>query len=207
MKVMRVSEVGYQAAAEEAARALANGSVVLYPTDTLYGLAADALNPEAVELLQQLKGRERRKPISIIVSDMAEIAAHAELNDMAHAMALRHFPGALTLVVTAREHVPKSLTLEGAVGVRIPNDPFALALARIFANPYTATSANLAGEKTKSFPMDIIVALGPAAELVSLVIDDGPREGGVPSTVVLCTKDVPLVLRDGALSRKELGIE
>ncbi len=207
MKVIRVSEVGHQAAAEAAARALSYGSIVLLPTDTLYGLAVDALNKEAIERLRVVKGRESNKPISIIVPSVEDVSVFATMHAHAQEFAERHLPGALTLVVEAKTNVPDSLVLSGAIGIRVPNDAFTKELSRVHKQPYTATSANLSGQKTLANPMDIIVSLGEAAEMVSLVIDDGPREGMLPSTVVLYTGEVPLVLRDGALSREQLGIE
>ncbi|MBP7741390.1 MAG: threonylcarbamoyl-AMP synthase [Candidatus Pacebacteria bacterium] len=207
MKILRISDVGHQSAAEEAARILEGGGIVLYPTDTLYGLGVDIQNTGALERLRALKGRERRKPVSVVVATIEELHAHAHLHEGADALVRKHLPGALTLVVKARSHIPEEVTLNGAVGMRIPNDSFVQALAQAFNKPFTATSANLSGHTPRSTPMDIIVAMGPRTELIDLVVDDGPREGGQASTVVLYTGDVPLVLRDGALSREELGIE
>ncbi len=207
MKFLRIADVGHEAAAEEAARALRAGGIVLYPTDTIYGLGVDALNEEAIERLRQLKGRERKKPVSILVADVASLTEHTELHDEARALAQRHMPGALTLVVHAKPHIPESLTLNNTIGIRVPDDAFALALARVFGQPCTATSANLAGHRTLTTPMDIVVALGPSTRLVDLVIDDGPREADAPSTVVLYTGEKPLILRPGQLSREDLGIE
>ncbi len=206
MKFLHISDVGQEAAVAEAARALSVGGIVLYPTDTLYGLGVDALNEEAIERLRHLKGRERRKPVSILVADVGALSEHGELHSDARALAERHMPGALTLVVQAKPHIPESLTLNNAIGMRVPNDPFALALARAFGKPFTATSANLAGHRTHSQPMDIVVALGSNTHLVDLVIDDGPRDGEYPSTVVLYTGEQPLILRPGLLSREELGL-
>ncbi len=207
MKFLRIADVGHDEAVAEAARALRAGGIVLYPTDTLYGLGVDALNEEAIERLRQLKGRERKKPVSILVADVDAVAEHGDLHSEAHALAQRHMPGALTLVVEAKPHIPESLTLNNAIGIRVPNDSFALALARAFGGPFTATSANLAGHQTLATPMDIVVALGPSTNMVDLVIDDGPRDGEYPSTVVLYTGEQPLILRPGKLSREELGIE
>lgn len=207
MKFLRVAETGHEAAAEEAARVLRAGGIILYPTDTLYGLGVDIQNTQALERLRELKGRERKKPISVIVGSIDDLIAHGELHEEAQALAQKHLPGALTLVVKARSHIPEEVTLNTTIGLRIPNDPFALALARAFGSPFTATSANLSGHQAQSLPTDIIIAMGARTELVDLVIDDGPREGKSASTVVLYTGETPLILRDGALSRTELGIE
>lgn len=207
MKILRISDVGHIEAAETAARALQAGGIVLFPTDTLYGLAVDAQNKDALERLYQLKGREKHKPVSLIVSDIDQVAEHAELHESARLFAQTHLPGALTLVLAGKPHLHESLMHSGAVGMRIPDDTFALALATVFNNPYTATSANRSGEETLPDPLDIVVNFKEHAHLIDLVIDDGPRAGGVPSTVVLYTTETPLVLRDGALSREQLGID
>lgn len=207
MKIVRIADIGHLAAAEEAARVLQAGGIVLYPTDTLYGLGVDIQNAEAIERLRELKGRERRKPVSVVVSSIEELLAHAHVHEEAQALAQRHLPGALTLVVSARSHIPEGVTLNGTIGMRIPNDPFVLALAQAFGKPFTATSANPSGHATQGSPTDIVIAMGPRTELIDLVVDDGSREGTAASTVVLFTGDTPLVLRDGALSRRELGIE
>lgn len=135
MKFIRVAEVGVETAAKEAARVLRSGGIVLYPTDTLYGLGVDALNPVAIEKLRHLKGREKKKPMSIIVPDVPTLQVYANLSDEASALAHKLLPGALTLVLPAKLSIPASLTLHGTIGVRIPNDPFALALAKAFGGP------------------------------------------------------------------------
>ena len=207
MKFLRIAETGHEAAAEEAARVLRAGGIILYPTDTLYGLGVDIQNTQALERLRELKGRERKKPISVIVGSIDDLIAHGELHEDAQSLAQKHLPGALTLVVKARSHIPEEVTLNTTIGLRIPNDPFALALARAFGAPFTATSANLTGHATLSIPVDIIIGMGARTDLVDLVIDDGPREGTSASTVVLYTGETPLILRDGAISRTELGIK
>ncbi len=181
------------------------GGIVLFPTDTLYGLAVDALNEEALARLKVLKGREKKKPVSVIVPSLADMEEHVLLPPEARRIAEAHLPGALTLVLPARAHVPESVTLNGALGVRIPDDPFALALARAFAGPFTATSANKAGHVTPISAMDVITHFGPDAIGIDLIIDDGERAGGNPSTVVTFVDGVPYIIREGVLSRETLG--
>jgi len=206
MRFLRIEDEGREEAIRVATAALRAGGIVLYPTDTLYGLAVDATNAEALERLRLVKGRERKKPISLIVPDMEALSEYTHMHENAHAFAKKHFPGALTLVVLAKSTIPDTLLHNGAVGVRIPNDSFALGLAKAFGRPYTATSANRSGYPTHETAMDIVAAMGPEAHHIDLVIDDGARAGGVGSSVVLYTGDTPLVLRDGKLSREELGL-
>lgn len=205
MEILRLDETGAEAAALKAASVLRKGGLVLFPTDTLYGLAADATNPEALARLRELKGREKKKPISVIVPDIEAIGAYAVMNEVSRCLADRFLPGALTLVMRATEKMPRELQLNGAIGIRIPDDPFCIALARAFGKPYTATSANKSGRETPATIRDVLVQFGHEVNGIALAIDGGDRNGKKPSTVVTTVDGVAYVLREGALSREELG--
>lgn len=205
MEIIRLSETDTAIAARRAIEVLKQGGIVLYPTDTLYGLAVDALNVKALEKLRELKGRERKKPISVIVHSLKAIDDHVVLHDEARLLAERHLPGALTLVLPARSHIPEELLLNGALGVRISNDPFVEALAVRYRWPFTATSANPAGLLTGKTVPEIFDQFGRNILEVDLVIDDGERAGGVASTVVTYQNGQPRILREGAVSRETLG--
>lgn len=206
MEIVRVSEDNLPEIALLTARILSLGGVILYPTDTLYGLGVDALNTEAVQRLRQVKAREGKKPISVVVRNHEEAEKHVEISGEAKALMERHLPGALTLVVPAKGHIPDSVLLNGALGVRIPDDAVALALAHAFPNPITATSANISGYRTAHTVEDILQELGRHAEHIDLVIDDGPRESPHPSTVVTLIEGKPYILREGKISREDLGL-
>jgi len=206
MEILRLSEVGIEHAAQKAAQVLKKGGLVLFPTDTIYGLAADATNPKALAKLRELKGREKKKPISVIVPDVASIETYAVLNDVSRSLAERFLPGALTLVMHATKNIPEELQLNGAIGIRIPNDPFCIALARIFGKPYTATSANKSGRETPVSVREVLTQFGHEVNTIALAIDDGDRNSKKPSTVVTTVDGVPYVLREGVLSREELGL-
>jgi L-threonylcarbamoyladenylate synthase len=206
MEILRLDEGNFDDAVARAAAILKRGGVVVYPTDTLYGIAVDALNPNAIERLRSLKGRERKKPISIVVPDLASIEVHAELPEAARTLAHAHLPGALTLVLPAKAHVPEALMLNDQVGIRIPNDAFARALSSSLGSPITATSANLAGQRTPRDVQTILEHFGSRVEYVDLVIDDGERAGENPSTVVTFINGAPYIIREGAISREELGL-
>jgi L-threonylcarbamoyladenylate synthase len=206
MRILHLSDVGTESAAREAALILASGGIVLYPTDTLYGLAVNALDRGALERLKDLKGREKKKPISVVVPDIESLDRYGVLNDSARSLAERVLPGPLTLVVPGTSQLPEEVMLNGALGMRIPNDPFCLALATLFKAPYTATSANMSGHPTPATPQEILAQFGARIGEIDLVIDDGPREGGTPSTVVTCVTNTPHILREGALSKADLGL-
>jgi len=205
MEIIRLWETDAAIAARRAIEVLKAGGIVLYPTDTLYGLGVDALNLRAIEKLKELKGRERKKPISVILPTLKHVDQHVVLGDAARLMGERHLPGGLTMVLPARSHIPEELTLNGALGVRIPNDPFVLALAHRYLHPFTATSANLSGLTTGTTVSEIFEQFGSRIVQIDLVIDDGDRSG-TSSTVVEFKNGEPRVLREGVLTRVDLGL-
>ncbi|MBP6860698.1 MAG: threonylcarbamoyl-AMP synthase [Candidatus Pacebacteria bacterium] len=206
MEILKVSDVGVVAAARRAAAVLARGGLIVYPTDTLYGIGVNALDGEALNRLRTLKAREAKKPVSVLASSVAEIEQHAELSERAREIAKAHMPGAITLVVPAKSHIPEHLTFNGTTSFRIPDDAFARALAEAYAHPVTATSANMAGMDTETTVMGIVRHFADGIKHIDLLIDDGPREGGVPSTVISVSGDVVHILREGVVSREALGL-
>jgi len=204
MEILRLSEVSIEQAAQKAALVLKKGGLVLFPTDTIYGLAADATNPKALAKLRELKGREKKKPISIVVPDIASISTYAVMNDEAKSLAERFLPAALTLVMQATGSIPEELQLNGAIGIRIPNDAFCLALARAFGKPYTATSANKSGRETPASVRDVLMQFGHEVNEIALAVDDGDRNAKKPSTVVTTVDGSIYILREGEISRDEI---
>jgi len=205
MQILRIVDVGHEHAAKVAAQTLADGGIVLYPTDTLYGLGVDAHNLEALERLRELKGRDKKKPISVIVPHHDALAYYGQFTEDSFDLANRFLPGPLTLVVPANPHLPKELMLNGTIGLRIPDDHFCKALIEEMGRPFTATSANKSGHATPSTVDEVFAQLGPAIEQIALAIDDGPREGKQPSTVVAYIDGKPYVLREGGITRDALG--
>jgi len=206
MDMLRLEDTGEEEAARQAAKALAEGGLVLYPTDTLYAIGADATNPEAVARLRELKGRDAKKPISVAVRSVEEMSRYGEMNAAARSLAERFLPGALTLVVPATRRIPGDIQLDGSIGIRVPDDGFARALVRAFDRPVTATSANRSGLETPPTVEGVIAQLGPLASGIALAIDGGARAGALPSTVVSCVGDAPYVLREGRITREELDL-
>jgi tRNA threonylcarbamoyl adenosine modification protein (Sua5/YciO/YrdC/YwlC family) len=206
MELIRLDGSNLQKAAKKAADVLKKGGIILYPTDTIYGLGVAAHNLQAIARLRDLKGRERKKPISVIVQDAKTIEKYATLTPLAQKFAESHLPGPLTLVVPAGSMMPDALTLNGAIGMRVPNQPFCLALAKEFGKPYTTTSANKAGMATPRNVQDILEHFRMSVSEIDLVIDGGEITNPNPSTVVSCVGEVPYVLREGMLSRQDLGL-
>lgn len=206
MEILTVSELGLEAAAKRAADILAQGGLIVYPTDTLYGIGVNALDGIAINKLRQLKAREAKKPLSVLAPSLEEIENHAEVSDLVRSIAHKHLPGALTLVLPAKPHVPEYLTHLGGTSFRVPADAFALELAHTALHPVTATSANRAGMMTPSTIQDIIAHFGNDIQMIDLLVDDGPRDGGQASTVISFVTDPPHVIREGVISREDLGL-
>jgi len=180
-----------------AAAVIRRGGVVAYPTDTLYGLAADPTSPLAVSRLFALKGRPASSAIPLIAADELQVASWAgQLSETAHALARQWWPGPLSLVLPALPGLCEQLLAGGdSVAVRVPAHPVAVALARAVGRPITATSANPSGAPPTARP-DELAALLPGLDAV---LDAGPAPGGPPSTIVDVTTGVARLVRAGAV--------
>lgn len=190
----------FSAAVEE----LRRGNVVVYPTETFYGLGIDALNPGAMARLCEIKGREPGKPIGLIAADMAMVRAIArEIPIAAQTLAVRFWPGPLTIVLPARPGLPQEiLNDEGGVGIRVSGDRTARELARALGSPLTATSANRAGE-----PPAVTIAQTHATfgDRVAIYLDGGKLGAQPPSTVIDFHDGEMRVLRAGAIDPVQLA--
>jgi L-threonylcarbamoyladenylate synthase len=181
----------------EASQMIRAGLVVAYPTDTLYGLAVDPRNAAAVRRLYELKGRPESSALTLIAAEMAHVRAAAEMTATAERLAERWWPGPLTLVLRARAIVARE-TLAGGVtvGIRIPDHPVAVALARDSGFAITATSANRSGAPSASTAGAVAEALPD----VDAVLDAGPVRGGAPSTLVDASAERVALLRAGVVA-------
>lgn len=174
--------------------------ITLYPTDTVYGLAVDATDAEAVRALKALKGRPVGTHISIAVSDVSMMRQYAEVTPLAEKLIAKFLPGKLTIVLRPK-NLPWDLG-EGTdeIGIRIPNHPQVMELIKEIGRPITATSANVSGLPTLSTPTEILKQFGDKASQITRVIDVGELPPSEPSTVVDARGDVPKVIRVGAIS-------
>ncbi|NHN56380.1 threonylcarbamoyl-AMP synthase [Calidifontibacter sp. DB0510] len=182
-------------AAVEAIRA---GELIVLPTDTVYGIGADAFNAHAVEQLLAAKGRGRDMPPPVLIPDQRAVDGLA-MNVPSYAKRLmeRFWPGGLTLVLRAQPSLAWDLgDTNGTVGLRIPDDEVALAVLRE-TGPLAVSSANRTGEAAATTVTEAGFALGPA---VRVYLDGGPRTDVEPSTIIDCTKADPVVLRLGSVS-------
>lgn len=186
----------------EVASALARGEVVAIPTETVYGLAARAGDPAAVERMAALKGRPSGQPFQLLVEPVeAVLPLLAEAGTLDRVRAL--WPGPLTAVVRARPGSGLAVvTEEGTVGVRQPDDALARAVIAAAGGVIAATSANRSGETPATSAAEVVRDFG--GDL--LVLDGGGRRGLSPSTVVDLTRRPPVLLREGPITAGELGI-
>lgn len=201
-RILRVHDRGIlEEQLGEAALMLARGGIVVHPTETLYGLAVDPWNETAVARLTALKGRGAESGYILLVAsaDEARGLFAPDAPDQWVALAKEFWPGPLTIVLPAGESAPRGALGKGrGIAVRFTADPVAQALVRASGKPLTSTSANLKGAPPVATAGEAALAFGDA---VDLVLDAGPRPGGIPSTILDLTFGVPRVLREGAVPR------
>jgi len=184
-------------ALDRAISILQGGGLIALPTDTVYGLAADAWNGQAVSKLYEVKSRSELKSVPVLVSGEAAIEeVAARPSERVRALAAEFWPGALTMVVERKNELPSEVSATGTVGLRAPDHEFALTLIRKFG-PLAVTSANPSGQPNSTAAVQVIETLSGR---VDLVVDGGEIAGGVPSTVVDLTISPPALLRQGPIS-------
>ncbi len=193
--VLSVSGMSPDAAAiAQAARLLCAGGLVAFPTETVYGLAADAANPKAVETLNRVKGRPPEKPYSVHIADVAQVRAFVqEIPPLAQRLMQQFWPGPLTIVMPSKTG--------GTVGFRFPSHPVAQAFLRACNRPVVAPSANHSGSPPPTDGQEVLKALDGQCDCL---LDAGPTPLGRESTVVQVIGDRLEILREGALSADTL---
>lgn len=185
---------------EQCADILLRGGVAAVPTETVYGLAANALSDEAVRKVFDAKGRPETKPVSLFVPDLAAAERFCHVTDAARKLAVL-WPGPLTVILKRRPCVPDVITAGGeGVGIRVPDNAAVLSLLRLLPFPLTGTSANLSGMPSLTSARDTFDALKGRIDAVL----DGDCPGGVPSTVVDLTGNIVKIVRLGALSKETI---
>ena len=187
---------------EEAAEILKRGGLVAFPTETVYGLGADALNPEAIKKIFLAKGRPLDNPIIVHIAELRHLEILTkEIPTIARALMERFWPGPLTLIFQKSERVPKEVTGgQETLAVRMPRNKVALALIQAFGGPIAAPSANLSGHPSGTTGRHVLQDLGGK---VDMILDAGPVEVGVESTVLDISAQPPTVLRPGAVTIEE----
>lgn len=190
-------------AIQEASRIMRAGGLVIFPTSALYGMGVDAFNEKALEKVFQVKGRGKNNPLLILVERIEALDALVEeIPPVAFVLMQAFWPGNLTLVFKAKNHLPELLTAgTGKIGIRLPRHPVARALVQKAGGPITGTSANLS-ENPAAFSITMLPE--KIFKEADLVLDSGRLSGGIGSTVFDITSSPPRLIREGNLSSAEI---
>ena len=196
-----------------AALALRAGHLVAFPTETVYGLGADARNPEAIKRIYEVKGRPSDHPLIVHISSINQLDKWAvEIPDYAIVLARAFWPGPMTLILK-RTEIAKNFITGGqdTVGLRVPSDPIALALMQEFEkisdSAIAAPSANRFGQVSSTSSSDVFEELGQFLSDEDLILDGGNSSIGIESTIIDCTGDQPTILRNGAVTKADIENE
>lgn len=177
-----------------AVEALADGGLIAYPTDTVYGIGCDLFNKKAVDKLYQVKGMPRSQQLAFLCADLGEVAKYAILNDYEYRILKRFLPGPYCFILRTTNEVPRIVqTPRKHVGVRIPNHPVALALVQELGRPIISSTAARPGQPPFIDPKELDLEFRG----LDLVLDGGVG-GDAPATIVDLTADRPVVVREGA---------
>jgi L-threonylcarbamoyladenylate synthase len=196
--------LGIEEQIELAVEVLRRGGIVAFPTDTVYGLGADASNEQAIAKIFRVKRRPGNLPLPLLLSDKSDITKVASIvPDIARRLADRFLPGGLTLVLSKGKSVSSAVTAGGdTVAVRVPDHHVPVDIIRRLGAPLVGTSANLSGKPAPTTAEEVRAQLGGE---VDLVIDGGRCPGGVESTVVDVSGDAPVLVREGAVPWEEIA--
>ena len=182
---------------------LANGGIIAYPTETFYGLGADATNEKAIQKIFAVKGRNFKNPIALIISQADDVYPLVQdVPQTAKRLMAAFWPGALTIVFSASNIVSPLLTAgSGKIGLRVSSHPIAQKIVQKIKRPLTATSANLSGTPECTRVSEVSKQIG---DKLDAIVDWGMTHGGKASTIIDVTCDPPVILREGAISRKAI---
>ena len=179
---------------KKAADLLRDGGVIVYPTDTIYGLGCDITNKEAIERIRRIKGRSSKKPMSFVCADLSNVSDYAHVSNHAYRILKRSLPGPYTFVLPATRETPRILqTKQKTVGLRVPNHPVPLALVAELGHPIISTSANYTDQEVLTDPYELEQTLGKQVDLI-LECSQLPV---MPSSVISLIGDKVEILREG----------
>ena len=197
MQVLKTNEKNIIVASE----IIKNGGLVVYPTETVYGLGCDPFNIQAVKRVFQVKG-DRKKPLPILASSVGHVEKVAYLSDSAKCVVAEFWPGPLTIVLRKKPSLPDIVTCnQDSVGVRIPRHDVAIRLIQLSYGLLVGTSANKTGKKPPQTAEEAAKQIGKE---VDAILDGGPASFGISSTLVDFTSTKPKLLREGPISLKEI---
>jgi L-threonylcarbamoyladenylate synthase len=188
---------------EKGVKILHKGGVVAFPTDTVYGLGADAFNSTAVERIYEIKNRPQHRQLPLLIADVGSLTTLAKpIPEIAWFLARRFWPGGLTLVLPKADTLPAYLASGPTIAVRVPDHPVCLALIQQLENPIIGTSANISGQPAALTAEEVGKQLGGK---IDFIINGGKCPGGKESTVVDATREPPIILRQGIIPSDEIN--
>ena len=188
---------------KEISKIIKNGGIVVFPTETVYGIGTNGLNKESISRLYEVKQRPINKPISLLVSsiEMAETIAK-DITDMEYKLMEKFFPGPLTIILKKKSIVPDNLTNNNdTVGIRMPDNIIAKKLIEYSNVPMATPSANISGKPSGT---DINTIMNDFKDKVDYYIDGGKSKLGIGSTIVKLENGYPVILREGSISKKQI---
>jgi L-threonylcarbamoyladenylate synthase len=187
---------------EKGVKILHKGGVVAFPTDTVYGLGADAFNSTAVERIYEIKNRPKHQKLPLLIADVGSLTTLAKpIPEIAWFLARRFWPGGLTLVLPKADTLPAYLASGPTIAVRVPDHPVCLALIQQLENPIIGTSANISGQPAALTAEEVGKQLRGK---IDFIINGGKCPGGKESTVVDATREPPIILRQGIIPSDEI---
>lgn|SRR3989344_3765177 len=195
MKIVHIAKDTIEEVMREIQVLLKAGKVVACPTDTVYGLLADATNRDAVARIFQIKGREKGKPLSVFVKDIAAAKELAEISPEQELYLRDVWPGNVTVLLESRHKLPEFFQKEGKVGIRIPRHPLLNEILENFGNPLTGTSANVSGQPPCLDSKEVLAQFQEREFQPDVLLDAGKLPEARPSTVIDITKTPPEILR------------
>ena len=189
----------------EAVRVLTAGGTVVYPTDTLYGLGANATDPEAVARVFRVKKRHLSKPLPIIARNLAWVKELAYVSPRNEEILKKIWPGKVTVILPKKDIIPEIVSGgTDTIGIRIPDYPLVDRLLKLYGYPITSSSANISGDEPSSRIDDIIEMFKWETQMPDLIIDAGTLPASLPSTVLDLTTSKPKILRVGPSKPEDL---
>jgi len=180
---------------DQAVDILRNGGLIIYPTDTVYGLGCDITQKSAIERIYRVKGMEKQKPLSFVCADIKDISKYAKISTVMYRDLRKYLPGPYTFILPGTKEVPKALlSKQKTVGVRIPDHPLTLAIVRALGNPIISTSVNISAKSFASDPQEFSEYYEGQ---VDLILDSGPTWAELSSVIDMTDDDHPIVIREG----------
>lgn len=191
----------FEEALEKSVFILNKGGLIVFPTDTVYGLAAKFDEPDAIERIYQVKGRDQTKALAVLIANLDQVKIISpRITENASKLIKYFWPGALTIIFEKREDIITPLSIDNSIGIRIPDDFFVRQLSNRIG-PLATTSANRSGFPSSTKVDEVLEQIG---DRIDLVVDGGECEGGIPSSVVDCRSEEIKILREGAIPKEQI---